>query len=350
MATVAVVGAGIAGLTCGQKLQTAKHQVIWLEKSRGAGGRMATRRLGNGSWADHGLPYWPASEPKLQELTQALTQRDILQTWSAQGFLWQGKLLPTPGMAYCTEVGVNAIAKYLAQAANIQRQQRVTALAKTSTGWQLSTRAPEKTMRQINADAVVLAIPAPQVHPLLAPLDRHSADRLSDVKYAPCLSLMATYGDLPEVPLLNHQQGWHITAGHPSIAWLSLDSSKPKARADISTVVAHSQADFAARYLAQLDSLNDNEAERTQLQQTTINQLLKAAADIVPGLNQPQQYRLQRWRYSVVTTPYSESLLQTPWPTLVGCGDWCDTGEISGLATAYMSGIAAADHIQRTIT
>ncbi|MEM9807249.1 MAG: FAD-dependent oxidoreductase [Cyanobacteria bacterium P01_D01_bin.56] len=349
MATVAVVGAGIAGLTCGHRLQTAEHQVIWLEKSRGVGGRMATRRLGNGSWADHGLPYWPASESKLQALTQELKQQGILSTWSAQGFFWQGKLLPTPGMAYCTEIGVNAIAKYLAQSAVIQRQQQVTTLAKIDTGWQLSTSGPEKAISQINADAIVLAIPAPQIFPLVAPLDRQTATRLSDVEYAPCLSLMATHGDLPEVPLLNHQQGWHITAEHPIISWLSLDSSKPKAHSNVSTVVIHSQADFAARYLEQLDALKDNEAERTQLQQTTINQLLNATVDIVPGLNQPQQYRLQRWRYSVVTQPYSQPLFQTPWPTLVGCGDWCDTGETSNLATAYISGIAAAEHIQRTI-
>ena len=42
---VAVIGAGMAGLTCAQALCQSDQNVIVLDKSRGVGGRMATRRL-----------------------------------------------------------------------------------------------------------------------------------------------------------------------------------------------------------------------------------------------------------------------------------------------------------------
>jgi len=54
---IAVVGAGMAGITCARTLQQAGHQVTVFEKSRGLGGRMATRDSAFGSF-DHGAQYF----------------------------------------------------------------------------------------------------------------------------------------------------------------------------------------------------------------------------------------------------------------------------------------------------
>ena len=70
-ARVAIIGAGIAGATCAQILQAAGHAVHVVDKSRGAGGRMATKRL---QWTDaqgatrqarfdHGAPGFAAEDP-----------------------------------------------------------------------------------------------------------------------------------------------------------------------------------------------------------------------------------------------------------------------------------------------
>ncbi|HEY9882642.1 MAG TPA: FAD-dependent oxidoreductase, partial [Thermosynechococcaceae cyanobacterium] len=53
---IAVIGAGMAGLTCAQQLQQTGDRVVILEKSRGVGGRIATRRL-HETLADHGTCY-----------------------------------------------------------------------------------------------------------------------------------------------------------------------------------------------------------------------------------------------------------------------------------------------------
>jgi hypothetical protein len=42
MKRIAIIGAGLAGLTCGKALQQAGHDVVIFEKSRGIGGRLAT--------------------------------------------------------------------------------------------------------------------------------------------------------------------------------------------------------------------------------------------------------------------------------------------------------------------
>ncbi|NBV51116.1 FAD-dependent oxidoreductase [bacterium] len=53
---ILVIGAGISGLASARALQDQGFSVAILEKSRGLGGRMATRRDENGLW-DHGVPW-----------------------------------------------------------------------------------------------------------------------------------------------------------------------------------------------------------------------------------------------------------------------------------------------------
>ena len=60
MLDVAIIGAGVAGLTCAQQLHQAGYKVVVLEKSRGVGGRMATRRIEE-TYVDHGVRYLGAT-------------------------------------------------------------------------------------------------------------------------------------------------------------------------------------------------------------------------------------------------------------------------------------------------
>ena len=54
---IIVVGAGIAGLMASGYLIKAGYRVAVLEKARGVGGRMATRRIGE-AVCDHGAQYF----------------------------------------------------------------------------------------------------------------------------------------------------------------------------------------------------------------------------------------------------------------------------------------------------
>ena len=63
---VVIIGAGMSGLICAQVLQHAGLNVAIFEKSRGVGGRMATRRTDTEILTDHGAQYFTVTEPAFQ--------------------------------------------------------------------------------------------------------------------------------------------------------------------------------------------------------------------------------------------------------------------------------------------
>ena len=70
-----VIGAGIAGLIAARALRAAGHRVLVLDKGRGVGGRMATRRIEGGVF-DHGAQFVTVRDPRFQQ---------IVEGWQAKG-------------------------------------------------------------------------------------------------------------------------------------------------------------------------------------------------------------------------------------------------------------------------
>ena len=75
-----VIGAGISGLTMASRLRNMNEKVIILEKSRGVGGRIATRRDGVSTY-DHGAQFYKISDHLKSDLDQFWSTKNISQTW-----------------------------------------------------------------------------------------------------------------------------------------------------------------------------------------------------------------------------------------------------------------------------
>ena len=69
--TVAIIGAGISGLTAARMLTDAGIKVTVFEKSRGVGGRTANRRSEYGSF-DHGAQYFTVKDREFRILIDSL--------------------------------------------------------------------------------------------------------------------------------------------------------------------------------------------------------------------------------------------------------------------------------------
>ena len=85
---IAIVGAGIAGLSCAHALQADGNTVTVFDKGRGPGGRMATRRVDTalGTIAfDHGAQYFTARDPAFVQTVVRWSEESVAARWPAAG-------------------------------------------------------------------------------------------------------------------------------------------------------------------------------------------------------------------------------------------------------------------------
>jgi len=339
---IAIVGAGIAGLTCAQVLHQAGYTIAILEKSRGVGGRLATRRLHN-TRADHGTCYLSPKGELFRKLMQTLVERDIVQTWTDSVYELSsvGTLQPPAKRSprYVAPDGMNAIAKFLSPSLDIRFNQRVIRVEPTrDQTWQLTIEetAPEATYStlELTAKALIVAIPAPQAVEILSPLQTLEQlspffAQLKDVQFSPCIAVMAGY---PNEELAQWQTQYSdvkaIAPNHPDLAWIGLDSSKRRVA---------SQPVFVLQSTAQFAQIHLEASDLTPVGRS----LLKTAAKLLlPWLANPEWLQVHRWRYAFPTRPLpSPYLMADTLAPLLCAGDWCNGARVED---AFHSGLEAA--------
>ncbi|MBD1860441.1 FAD-dependent oxidoreductase [Trichocoleus desertorum] len=355
MFDVAVVGAGIAGISCAQQLRQWGYRVVLVEKSRGLGGRIATRRVQD-TCTDHGARHLSAQGEHLAQLIPVLCENQILRTWTDTVYeLGSDRHLHAPQSQdiyprYTAPAGMSAIAKFLATGLDIQRSQRVEAIALTPENtWQLTlanTSDPAATPTTLAAQAVVVAIPAPQALTLLKPLEETiPADKffktLRAVQYHPCITAIAGYSRDRQADLATHNPAWQaVTCPDDSmIDWISLENSKRPSQGSEPqppTFVIQSSAAFAQTNL----ETSDLPAVGRQL-------LDYAAQAFFAWLDAPDWLQVHRWRYAFPAQGWLAPCLVAPTALPLVCsGDWCGGMQIEN---ALESGLAAAAEINHQL-
>ena len=336
MFDVAVIGAGMAGISCARRLRQAGYSVAVVEKSRGAGGRVATRRV-QGTRADHGARYLEPQGEAVRGLIEVLVDRQILKLWTDT--VWefrQGELSASRNSCYAAPAGMNAVGKYLARDLEIWFGRRVQAISITDNQmWHLSLEVTDgnlDTPQELIAKAVVVAIPAPQALMFLNSeinLPSDFLDQLRSVEYDACITVMAGYPAAKQQDLSSLNPQWKSVSfpDNSDLAWVGLDSSK-RLDSQQPVFVVHSSANFADRHLESVDL------------PTVGQQLLDRASEhLIPWLNQPEWLQVHRWRYAFCRNPLPVSCLPAAGTLpLVCAGDLCGEGQIEA---ALRSGLAA---------
>ena len=216
--TVAVVGAGLAGLSAGWELNHAGADVVVLDAGRQLGGMIVTERR-DGFIVEGGPDGFLAAEPDIQELAREVGIGERLVDQVARGAtVWTGRRLEplpvgraaevlgiqgrwdvgaqhaaplhggfttfTTGMADVVEALVTCLGPRL------RTTQGVTAVAPSARGWRLSFTGGSS----LDAEGVILAVPAWVAARLLAGLGVSAARSLDTVVYAPSV----TVSEVPE--------------------------------------------------------------------------------------------------------------------------------------------------------
>ena len=311
---VAVIGAGLAGLACARALADAGLGVQVLDKGRGLGGRLATRRF-DGGQADHGAP---AIHPRPDAPPEAAADfaRFVSATRAAGAAAWwpaAGGDVGLPGMSRLTGP--------LAKGLKITHQAEVTALAPLpgGGGWQLARADGGAALR---AARVVLAIPQPQALRLLGAWPALAA-RIAGASMAPALVAIAAFA-APLPTALTHAR----FADGP-LASARREGARPGRAALPDAWVLEASATWTAAHL---------EAEKDQIA-TGLLAALGPALGLQGPLPQPVYLAGHRWRHARTDRPLGVPCVLDSDAGIGLCGDWC-LGPEAG--AAYESGRAMA--------
>jgi hypothetical protein len=319
-----VVGAGISGLLAARGLQAEGWRVTVLDKARGVGGRMATRRLGDGNF-DPGAQFFTVRGERFAGLVEGWLAAGVVEEWT-RGFAdASGKHNEDGHPRYRGSDGMTSIPKHLARGLDMRTGEKVVKVEPGDEGWEV---ACESGLR-VEGAALLLTAPAPQALGLIESgnyaLPSETRRQLAAVSYDPCLALMALLDGPTGVP----EPGGVQIKGEP-LDWIGDNRRKGISQAPAITV--HAGPGWSRAHF------EDDEAEITR-------SLLALAGDQLGIGLEPTTIdtSLARWRYSWVTESHPEPcLVASTSPPLLFCGDAFGCPKVEGAA---LSGLAAADRL-----
>ena len=304
--TTLVIGAGISGLIVARELSQLGQKVIVLEKSRGLGGRMATKRIGDGVF-DQGTQYFTARQPAFQRLIDEWMQAGVAQRWAGSPHRYVGQ----PSMT--------GIAKYLATGLDVRREAKVTAVRRKDALWHVDVDQAEPMI----ATRLVLTSPVPQSLTVLAQggvtLPAETSAALAQLTYHSCLALLVLLDGPSDVPF----EGVAPATG--PLRWVADNGKKGVGPSAPAAVTLHARPDFSAQHYA------DDHAQ--------VAELLLPAAKRWFGSAREISTTLHRWRYSEPTTQHSAPCIWLPELALGFAGDAFGGPKLEG---TVVSGLALA--------
>lgn len=311
---VIIIGAGIAGLMAAGFLHKQGIDFAVLDKGRGVGGRMASRRMEPGR-ADHGAQFFTVRTDRF---------RAYVDEWLAAGAVveWTRGFGDHDGHPrYRGEPAMTAVAKHLARDLPVYTGVRATAVAHDGRLWNISIEDGDTWL----AERLIMTTPAPQTLALLdagkVELPAAARHALDQITYTPCFAVMARLNQPSLIPAPGAVQ-----INSEPITWIA--DNFQKGISDEVTVTLHAGPAFTRQHL------ND--------QRDTIGRQLLAAAAGQGWLDLAavEEMQVHRWLYSQPVTLHPDRTLaaNTPGP-IAFAGDAFKEARVEGAA---LSGLAAA--------
>ena len=315
MASIAIIGAGLSGLVAANALKR-DHAVVVFDKSRGPGGRMATRYADRYEF-DHGAQFFTARSEAFQAECRRWLDAGVIAVWEADFRDFSGATVVAErrwSKDYPHYVGtprMNAIGKWLARDVDLRVGRSIAELRQNEQGWSLQDSDGNDAG---DFDWVVLALPAPQAA-ALAPGDRIFEARCAATDMRACYAMMLGFSAPPPI----EWQAAHVQDA--DISWMSVNSSKPGRTPDPSMVV-HSTNAWASHNL----EMPVDDVQRHLLAEfRRVSGVDPAAAEFVA---------VHRWRYANVPPQDGEPCYLDSKRRMGACGDWFVRGRIEAAFTS----------------
>jgi predicted NAD/FAD-dependent oxidoreductase len=322
---IAIIGAGMAGLTCATALK-GMADVTLFEKSVFVGGRVSRHPFGEYRHY-HGEQYITVSNPLFLKIVDSWLDAGLLRSWDAWVVeLSHGQIvnLDERMQRYRGTPNMQAIADRLASGLQLRHSTAVAELGRAEDGrWQLfDDRGGYLGLY----DIVIIATTAQQVTGL-ARAAPQIANVASGIDMTLCWSAVFEFGEEPGLPfdaafVLDSPLSW--------IARLQ----PPQPGESGACWVVHASPEWSAQYAASFRG-------------RVLHALLDAffeACDLPPI--KPLASNVHCWRHALPINTLGQDCLFDEQASIGACGDWCTAPRIEG---AVLSGFSMADRVMKQL-
>ncbi len=309
---IAIIGAGISGLTLAQNLKEYADVVVF-EKARNVGGRMSTR-YADPFCFDHGAQYFTARSPEFQDFLQPFMEAGIIAEWQGKLIhvevgkpstdeLWrEPHLVATPNM--------NSLCKKLAQGIDVRCTTEIAPLLYQQSGlWALQDMQGQELGEY---DWIISTAPPAQTLKLLQAVLPDSTS-LHKARMQGCFALMLGFNQ-------TWSQEWIAAKVHDNpIQWISINSSKPGRSRAVTAIVVHSCHDWAMQHI-------DDDVR--QVEKCLLEQF---EASVGFATANAAYIELHRWKYAIAEVAHQPGFYVDSKHNLAATSDWASTSRIENV-------------------
>ncbi|MBW3112786.1 MULTISPECIES: NAD(P)/FAD-dependent oxidoreductase [Bacillaceae] len=311
---VIIIGGGLSGIMAARALfEKGVEDILIVEKSRSVGGRLATRRIGEGK-ADHGAQFFTVRSGELQQ---------NVDKWLEEG--WVKRWFGNPYPRYTSTGGMNALAKQLAETIPVKLNTKVSAIRD---GRDVPLEIELESGEKILTNHCIVTAPVPQALLLLPGM---TEPLVSTISFAPCFVGMFTFNGLSSIPSPGHTDE-NLPEGVERV----VDHHK-KGISQSVTVSVYMTGEWAKKN----ETLEDD-GILTEIQRVAEHYLAEGS-EIATA-------ELKRWRYAE-----AETVMRSPFvevgtsKRIIICGDAFlredDEAGRTRFESAYLSGISAGERV-----
>ncbi len=316
--TVGIIGAGICGLMAARELTKNDHEVWLLDKSRGVGGRMATRRMDNAVF-DHGAQFFTSRSVEFSALISEMQQAETAREWYC-GYPSDEIKKDETHPRFCGTKSMNSVPKFLAQDLPIHLNETVQRIDWENGQWRVATG------NVFWCDALILTPPVPQSVSFFQgnfALPTVAQRTLEKISYEPCWAVLAQLNGPSKIPAPG---ALHIENG--TISWIA-DNYQKGISPVPGSVTIHARGDWTSTHF--------------EYEPQSIIQILLAEARDYLGAKVISS-QAHRWRYAkpLVTHPAPCLHLSKPTPLIFAGDAFVSEGAGPRVEGAALSGLAAA--------
>ncbi len=316
MNDIVVVGAGLSGLTAARSLQEKGHNVVVLDKGRGLGGRMATRRIStpDGSIAvfDHGAQFFTVRDQQFQKLVDGWITNGVVREWC------RGFVADDGHPRYVVNSGMAALTKHIAQGLDVRTSTLVFAVKPCDADPTKWTVVIDDNSR-IDCDAVVMTCPLPQSYSLTVTTGVELPQDLLLTDYDRTIGLLAVLDGPSAVPAPGGLQ-------NPDDVFSWIGDNQAKGISDIPAITFHANPAWSSAHWD--DSLEDGLALITQAAQKYLGNAKIVASEY------------KKWRFATPRKLWPDPYFAAG--TLVFAGDAFAGPKVEG---AVLSGRKSAEYV-----